>query len=100
VRLIDSKGEQAGVLSTIKALEMAKKSGLDLVEVSPNADPPVCKIVVRTSGNDISQAGGEGNISFTVRTRTKGQSVYSDIALHISNYYVYCIADQNLTHTI
>jgi translation initiation factor IF-3 len=45
VRLIDSKGEQAGVLSTIKALEMAKKSGLDLVEVSPNADPPVCKVM-------------------------------------------------------
>ncbi|CAB9544546.1 Translation initiation factor 3 [uncultured Gammaproteobacteria bacterium] len=45
MRLIDSKGEQAGVLSTIKALEMAKKSGLDLVEVSPNADPPVCKVM-------------------------------------------------------
>ncbi len=43
--MIDSKGEQAGVLSTIKALEMAKKSGLDLVEVSPNADPPVCKVM-------------------------------------------------------
>ena len=33
-------------------------------------------------------------------TTTQGQSVYPDIALHISNYCVYCIEDQNLTHTI
>ncbi|AYQ56493.1 Translation initiation factor 3 [Bathymodiolus thermophilus thioautotrophic gill symbiont] len=45
MRLIDSEGEQAGVLSTTQALEMAKKSGLDLVEVSPNAEPPVCKVM-------------------------------------------------------
>ncbi|WP_138146029.1 translation initiation factor IF-3 [Bathymodiolus heckerae thiotrophic gill symbiont] len=45
VRVIDSKGEQAGVLDTESALEMAKKSKLDLVEVSPNAEPPVCKVM-------------------------------------------------------
>ena len=45
-------------------------------------------------------AGGEGNINFTVRTMTQGQSVYPDVALHISSYCVYCIEDQNLTHTI
>jgi hypothetical protein len=40
-------------------------------------------------------------ISFPlVRTTTQGQSVYPDIALLISNYCVYCIEDQNLTHTI
>ena len=40
-------------------------------------------------------------ISFPlVRTTTEGQSVYPDIALYISNYCVYCIEDQNLTHTI
>ena len=40
-------------------------------------------------------------ISFPlVRTTTQGQSVYPDIALYISNYCVYCIEDQNLTHTI
>ena len=43
--MIDKKGEQVGVLSTDKALEMASDSGLDLVEVSPNADPPVCRIM-------------------------------------------------------
>jgi len=42
----------------------------------------------------------EGNISLPVRTMIQGQSVYPDIALHISNYYVYWIEDQNLTHNI
>jgi translation initiation factor IF-3 len=45
VRTIDSKGGQAGVLSTIEALKIAKDAGLDLVEVSPNAEPPVCKVM-------------------------------------------------------
>ena len=39
----------------------------------------------------------EGNIRID---RLPGQTVYPDIALHISNYCVYCIEDQNLTHTI
>ena len=40
-------------------------------------------------------------ISFPlVRTTTQGQSFYPDSALYISNYCVYCIEDQNLTHTI
>jgi len=45
VRLIDAEGEQVGVTDTDKAIEMAYEVGLDLVEVSPNADPPVCKIL-------------------------------------------------------
>ncbi|RUM83490.1 MAG: translation initiation factor IF-3 [Candidatus Thioglobus sp.] len=45
VRLIDANGDQAGVVSTSKAKEMAKDAGMDLVEVSPNAEPPVCKIM-------------------------------------------------------
>ena len=43
--MIDKTGEQVGVLSNDKALELASDSGLDLVEVSPNADPPVCRIM-------------------------------------------------------
>ena len=43
--MIDQKGEQLGVLSNDKALELATNAGLDLVEVSPNADPPVCRIM-------------------------------------------------------
>ncbi len=45
VRLIDEDGEMVGVVSTREAMEMAAEAGLDLVEVSPNADPPVCKIL-------------------------------------------------------
>ncbi len=45
VRLIDEKGENHGAVQTEKAIEMAKAAGLDLVEISPNATPPVCKIL-------------------------------------------------------
>jgi translation initiation factor IF-3 len=45
IRLIDADGEMVGVVSLREGLEMAAEVGLDLVEVSPNADPPVCKIL-------------------------------------------------------
>jgi translation initiation factor IF-3 len=45
VRLIDQDGEQVGVVSTNEALARARESGLDLVEISPNERPPVCKIM-------------------------------------------------------
>lgn len=45
VRLIDEQGEQSGVMTTVDALALAQEKGLDLVEVSPNANPPVCKLM-------------------------------------------------------
>ena len=45
VRLISSDGEQLGILSNREALDAAMEEGLDLVEVAPNADPPVCRIM-------------------------------------------------------
>jgi len=45
VRVIDADGEQAGVMSLRLAIELAKGVGLDLVEVSPNAEPPVCRVM-------------------------------------------------------
>jgi len=45
VRVVDDKGEMLGVLSREDAIAKAKSAGLDLVEVSPNAEPPVCKII-------------------------------------------------------
>jgi translation initiation factor IF-3 len=45
VRLVDKNGEMLGVLSVQDALERARQSGLDLVEISPNSTPPVCKIL-------------------------------------------------------
>ncbi len=45
VRLIDADGNQKGIVPTIQALQMAREAGLDLVEVAPQAQPPVCKIL-------------------------------------------------------
>ena len=43
--MIDSQGEQRGVLPLREAIQVARDEGLDLVEVSPTADPPVCRIM-------------------------------------------------------
>jgi translation initiation factor IF-3 len=45
VRVIDENGENLGVMYTNEAIEQANEIGLNLVEVSPNADPPVCKFL-------------------------------------------------------
>ncbi len=43
--MIDAEGNQAGVLTRFEALQMAEAASLDLVEISPTADPPVCKVM-------------------------------------------------------
>jgi translation initiation factor IF-3 len=45
VRVVDSDGKQLGVMSTTKARELAEEAGVDLVEISPSANPPVVKII-------------------------------------------------------
>ena len=45
VRLIDENGGQLGIVPTTEALNKAREAGLDLIEVAPNANPPVCKIL-------------------------------------------------------
>lgn len=45
MRLVDSEGEMIGIVSTAEAMKLASDKGLDLVEISPNAEPPVCKIL-------------------------------------------------------
>lgn len=45
VRCIDADGTQVGIISTAQARAMAEKQGLDLVEISPTAKPPVCRIM-------------------------------------------------------
>ena len=45
VRLIDNDGTQKGIISTMEALNLAREQELDLVEIAPNANPPVCKII-------------------------------------------------------
>ena len=45
VQVISSDGKNLGILSTQEAINIAKQEGLDLIEISPNASPPVCKII-------------------------------------------------------
>ena len=45
IRLVDERGQMAGVVSLREALEKAVEAGLDLVEIAPTASPPVCKIL-------------------------------------------------------
>ena len=45
VRVIDKDGNQLGVLTIAEALSRAESAGLDLIEIAPNAEPPVCKII-------------------------------------------------------
>ncbi|MBS1245533.1 MAG: translation initiation factor [Chloroflexi bacterium] len=45
VRVVDEEGQQLGVLPTYEALRLAQERGLDLVEVAPNAVPPVCRLL-------------------------------------------------------
>ena len=45
VQVISSDGKNLGTLSTREAIDIAKQEGLDLIEISPNANPPVCKII-------------------------------------------------------
>ena len=45
IRLIGSDGDNVGVVTPEKGIELAQDEGLDLVEISPNANPPVCKIM-------------------------------------------------------
>lgn len=45
MRVIDAEGRQVGIVTRFEALQMAQNADLDLVEVSPTADPPVCRIM-------------------------------------------------------
>ena len=45
VQVINSTGENLGIINTSEAINMAKQEGLDLIEIAPNANPPVCKII-------------------------------------------------------
>ena len=45
VQVISSSGENLGIINTNQAISMAREDGLDLIEISPNANPPVCKIM-------------------------------------------------------
>ena len=45
IRVVDADGEMVGILSVEEGIDLAYEAGLDLVEISPNAEPPVCKVL-------------------------------------------------------
>ncbi len=45
IRVVDADGEMRGVMTVREGIALAEESGLDLVEISPNAEPPVCKVL-------------------------------------------------------
>jgi translation initiation factor IF-3 len=79
VRLISPEGKQLGILDTPKAINLALENGLDLVEVAPNATPPVCRIMdfgkyvyeeQKKHSNAKSTASKIKEIEFTARIET------------------------------
>ena len=75
VQVIDSEGSNLGIMAIKKAIEQAKHEGLDLIEIAPNANPPVCKIMDMGKYNMIykkSQSGKkETKNCFSQRDKTK-----------------------------
>ena len=68
IRLIDAEGNPAGIIDTSLALNMAKEADMDLVEVAPNATPPVCKII---SWSKFKYDQSKRNKSSTSKTQIK-----------------------------
>ncbi|MDO8495619.1 MAG: translation initiation factor IF-3 [bacterium] len=61
VRVIDDNGEQLGVLSTTEAIRLAHQKGMDLIEVNPQADPPIAKILDYGKYMYRKEKGNRGN---------------------------------------
>ena len=73
VQVIASDGENLGTLNTNEAISMAKNQGLDLIEIAPNAKPPVCKIM--DMGKFKYDAQKKANLA---KKKTKGYCIKRD----------------------
>lgn len=80
VRVIGPDGSQIGILDTQQALELAKQNGLDLVEVSPTAKPPVCRIL--NFGKFMYEEGKKSKSSKSVTTKLKETKFRLNIDKH------------------
>src|SRR6476659_3100919 len=76
VRVIDENGENLGVMLTAEAIEQAAEVGLDLVEVSPNADPPVCKFL------DVGKFKYEAQKKANIARKTQKTPELKEIKMH------------------
>lgn len=86
VRLIGEKGEQIGIVSREEALQKALAAGLDLVEISPNAEPPVCKIM--DHGKSIFQKSKQLAHSKKKQKRTQVKRIRIRPTIEIGDYQV------------
>jgi len=90
VRLISMDGNQLGIVSIREALEAAQSEGLDLVEVAPNSDPPVCRIMdygkYKYQTSKKSQEAKKKGKSFQVKEiRLRPQTEEHDLGFKIRN---------------
>jgi translation initiation factor IF-3 len=84
--VIDSAGEQAGVMSTGSAIELARTESLDLVEVSPNASPPVCRVM--DFGKYLFEQKKKANLGKTKQRQTHLKEVKFRPGTDIGDYTV------------
>jgi translation initiation factor IF-3 len=95
VRLIGDEGEQVGVVTTDKALQMANEKGLDLVEVAPTAVPPVCKILdygkyryEQTKKEKKVRLGQRSGLLKEIRVRPQVKDHDLDIKINLAKKFV------------
>ena len=80
--IIDDQGDNLGILSTAKALELAQSKDMDLIEVSPLVNPPVCKIMDYGKFQYQQSRGQQKAKTKTKKTETKGIRLSFKIAQH------------------
>ncbi|MDR1457544.1 MAG: translation initiation factor IF-3 [Puniceicoccales bacterium] len=82
IRVIDSNGQQLGIMQTMEAISIAKSEGLDLVEISPNVNPPICKIL------DFGKYkyNEKKNKSSSKQASTKIKEVKLHVAIELNDY--------------
>ena len=79
VRVVTADGDQLGVMSTRDALARAKELGLDLVEVAPNADPPVCRLIDYGKFKYMQAKQQKNNKTKTVRMKEVKLRIGTDV---------------------
>ena len=79
VRVVTAKGDQLGIMQTRDALAKAKEIGLDLVEVAPNADPPVCRLIDYGKYKYMQAKLQKGNKAKTTRLKEVKLRVGTDV---------------------
>jgi len=82
IRLIDEKGLNLGIVETYQALEIAKERGLDLVEIAPLAQPPVCRIIDFGKYQYQKSRQGKGQKTKQKITEVKGIRISLRISRH------------------